>query len=792
VVDRFLGEALRRLDARLLDACDLEEQRAVLLAGDGRPGWDGVRNLARPAVGDLAAAGPAVEPLLPADDSVFRRVGKALGMDECELEALLVVLAPHVEPRYSAIYAVLQDDLGQPRPTERLLYALVARQPHRRRVLAESLGPAGRLVRSGFLARGAGHHPPLATPVALPEDVVAALLGWPEPPVPGALSTRRAVGTGDPDGPAPDGAPWQVVYGSGDRSAVARAAAGPGTALVEVAVPPRSTTDPAAVCRAAWRVGVCTGALPVLDLSALDDADVTAVAQVVEELVADLGGRAWLVCRNPLPVAVPHVEAAAPAWATRRRRWLEEAERRGVPLAEADADRLAARHRLDAPGIRGVFEAATAWDAEALDEVAARMGVEHVRHSVRTAPVRTFDDLVLRDTTRDGLDRLVHYVRARDRVAEDLGLERRYRLERGPITLFSGRSGTGKTLAAEAVAGALGRPLHTVDLAQLVSKYIGETEKHVDEVLSQAERASAVLFFDEADALFSNRLEKASSSSEQFANMLVGYLLQRIETHDGLVILATNLRHSIDEAFLRRFQFRIEFPLPEADERLRIWDLMLPSGVERAGDVDLARLASEHRLAGGDIRNAALKAIFLAHRRGGPVTQDDLTRGVALELLEMGRLSRRSDLDGGPDDLPADRGELLRACLDDVSEQLEDYLRARFLKEIHLVHGSPTEERLAGKRPAVSIALFRLAARRGADGLRAGLIVSTWAHLAEEESELLGVVHQALSNMALRPVRGRDTRLRVQESHDFDLLHRFWSSHDHPVRASVVVDVEIE
>jgi hypothetical protein len=785
--DPFVAEALRRLDARLLDVSDDEERRAVLLSGDGRPGWDGVRNLARPAVADLNPTGASSEPLLPGDDSVFRRVGKALELEECELEALLVVLAPHVEPRYSSIYAVLQDDLAQPQPTERLLSMLLARRPEHRAGLAACLGPTGRLARSGFLARVAGAFPPLARPFALPEDVAAALLGAAQPPVPDALAQRWTVGCGDENQPAP----WQVVHGSGDRAAVARSLAGTDQ-VVEVLVPPRPA-DVAAVCRAAWRVGVCTGALPLLDLTQLDDSDLAGVARGVQELVHDLGGRAWLLSRNPLPLAVPHVEAAAPGWAERRHAWLAEADRRGVPLDSADADRLAARHRLDRPAIRDVFEAAVSPDVDDLDDVAASMGVENVRHSVRSVPTRTFDDLVLRDTTRDGLDRLLHYMLVRERVGQDLGLERRYRLERGPITLFSGRSGTGKTLAAEAVAAALGRPLHTVDLADLVSKYIGETEKHVDEVLSQAERASAVLFFDEADALFSNRLEKASSSSEHFANMLVGYLLQRIEAHDGLVILATNLRHAIDDAFLRRFQFRIEFPLPKPDERRQIWELMLPPAVERDKGVDLAKLAEAHRLAGGDIRNAALKAIFLAHRRGGPVTQEDLKRGVALELLEMGRLSRRDDPgDGIPDTIGADRGELLRACLDDVHDQLDHYLRARFLKEIHLVHGSPTEDRLAGKRPAVSIALFRLAARRGDDGLRAGLIVSTWASLAEEESELLGVVHQALSGMTLGAAHGHEAKLRVQESHDFDLLHRFWSSHDLPVRASVVVDVEID
>src|SRR6185503_10583612 len=218
-------------------------------------------------------------------------------------------------------------------------------------------------------------------------------------------------------------------------------------------------------------------------------------------------------------------------------------------------------------------------------------------------------------------------------IADAQGLDARFRLRRGPVVLFSGRSGTGKTLAAEVVAGAVGRPLFTVDLSQLVSKYIGETEKHIDDVLRGGERAGAVLFFDEADAMFSSRTD-VSTSNDRYANLEVGYLLQRIEQHDGLVILATNLNQSIDEAFLRRFHARVEFPFPEPSERRRIWELMLAG---TAADVNLERIACQ-RLAGGDIRNAALKAIFLAAQDGSPVGQVHVERAVALELYELGRL----------------------------------------------------------------------------------------------------------------------------------------------------------
>jgi hypothetical protein len=695
---------------------------------------------------------------------------------------LLVLLAAHVEPRYQSVYAVLQDDLGQHRATERLLHTILGRD-----VLPSGwLGAAGRLVRSGFVVRLPGAYPPLARPLDLPEDVVAALLGAPEPPVAQAVSQRWMTGTGDePADPAP---PIRVVFGHGDLAMTARSLVPGRRRVLLVGLP----ADAGAVAAAAWRAGLCGDALPLLDLSNVEETQAGAVARGVEELVT-LGGAAWLLCREPLAVPVSHVEAVALGWAGRRDLWLAEAAARRVALTDAEAGELATRHRVDGRGVRRVFDTAAGGDVTpaGLDAVAAGLGVEHVRHSRRTLPTRDFDDLVLRPTTRAALDRLVHYVRHRDQVAEELGLERRYRLESGPIALFSGVSGTGKTLAAEAVAAALGRPMHTVDLARLVSKYIGETEKNVDEVMSQAERASAVLFFDEADSLFGNRTERASGAGDHFANMLVGYLLQRIEQHDGPTILATNLRGGIDEAFLRRFQFRVEFPFPEADERQRIWELMLPADAIAADDVDLGRLAKAHRLTGGDIRNAALKALFLAHRRHAAIGHDDLEQAIALELLEMGRLSRQTDL---PPDatVEPDRGELLRASLDDLHDQLSVWLRQRFLKEIHIVHGSPTDQLLSGRKPAVSVALFRVAARRGADGLRAGFVVSAWSHRAEEESELLGVVHEALTGMTLSRMHGRDARLRVQESHDFDLLHRFWSSHGQALRASVLVDIEID
>lgn len=807
MLDPHLAEALSALDGRLLAACDEEERRAALLAGDGRPGWDGVRNLARPAaptllyVRDAAEVAPAC--LVPPGHPAFDRLAVDAGLTGLERDILLVLAAGHVEPRYQALYALLQDDTGQGRPTERLLFTLLGTTAGRRRELTGCLGAAGPLLRSGMVRRLAGSYAPLGRPLELAEEIAAVLLNDPSPAVPGALTQRRSPATG-PAGAAPGvarspvpagaGPPVQVVHGPGDAPGVARSLLPAGATMLSATIAP-DERGPGA-CLAAWRIGLATGVHPVLDLRGWPEDRVEPVAAELDTLTREVGGRVWLCTRAPLAHRLPHVEARAPGFAGRRQAWQDEAAARGLALPAEAAAALASAHRLDAPAIREVFAAAAAGPVAGLDRrldaAADRLRPVEVPRSLRTTPRRTFDDLALPAATRDALDRIVHFVRRRDQLAERQGLARRFPVDRGPLVLFAGRSGTGKTAAAEAVAQALGRPLHTVDISQLLSKYIGDSEKHVDEVLAHAQEQTGVLLCDEADALFSSRTEQSQSAGEHFANVLVGYLLQRIERHDGTVILSTNLRNAIDDAFSRRFSFRVEFPMPSPAERLRIWQLMLLPGVPQEDGLDLKRLAERHTLSGGDISNAALRAIFLADREHRPLSQDHLDRAIATELLEQGRLSRRPAL-GTPDGTlgEPDRGQLVRALTDRLEAELTAQLRRRFLKEVHLVHGSPTEQALAGRRPAVSLSMFRLAARRGARGLRAGFIASAWSTLPEEEYELTGVMHEVLTAMDLRELAGRTATMRMQESYDFDLLHKFWSSHDRPVRPSLVFDVEV-
>jgi SpoVK/Ycf46/Vps4 family AAA+-type ATPase len=205
----------------------------------------------------------------------------------------------------------------------------------------------------------------------------------------------------------------------------------------------------------------------------------------------------------------------------------------------------------------------------------------------------------------------------------------------GVSVLFAGPSGTGKTMAASVLAATLGLDLYAVDLAAVVSKYVGETEKHLAQVFDEAAGGSAVLFFDEADALFGRRTQ-VRDAHDRYANLETSFLLQKVEDHDGLVVLATNLRKNMDEAFVRRLAATVEFPMPDEADRLRLWQGVWPDPTPRDPDLDLPLLARLVELPGGNIRNIALAGAFLAAADGGVVRMEHLRRAAVGEYRKLG------------------------------------------------------------------------------------------------------------------------------------------------------------
>jgi len=250
----------------------------------------------------------------------------------------------------------------------------------------------------------------------------------------------------------------------------------------------------------------------------------------------------------------------------------------------------------------------------------------------RIEPSVTWDDLVLPPTTLSLLHEIPAEVRQRSKVYDDWGFSRKMNRGFGISALFTGPSGTGKTMAAEVTARDLSLPLYRVDLSAVVSKYIGETEKNLRRLFDTAEDSGAILLFDEADALFGKRSE-VKDSHDRYANIEISYLLGRLESYRGVAILATNMKSALDPAFLRRLRFIVEFPLPDQECRIAIWRRIFPPQAPTR-DLDFAKL-SRLNIAGGSIRNIALNAAFLAAAADESVCMAHLLQAARSEYARL-------------------------------------------------------------------------------------------------------------------------------------------------------------
>ncbi|MBX3156789.1 MAG: ATP-binding protein [Deltaproteobacteria bacterium] len=322
--------------------------------------------------------------------------------------------------------------------------------------------------------------------------------------------------------------------------------------------------------------------------------------------------------------------------------------RRALPMAsQADAEILSAMYPL-APAM---IEAAGRSAIEQCGD--ERMSPEHVEAGLRVAlderlaglatPVQvtqTWSDLVLSEDQRAAVAELVARVRGRRRVFEEWGFGNKVGRGIGVSALFSGPPGTGKTMTAGLVARELRVELYQVDTSRIVSKWIGETQKNLAALFDAAEAGGAVLLFDEADALFARRTE-VRTSNDRHANQEVDYLLQRLESYRGMCILTTNHESAIDEAFRRRISVHVRFQLPDADERLLLWQSMIPDAAPRAEDLRLEDLARRFAMSGGYIRNAALRAAFVAADEDCAIDHSRLARAALLEYEALGKIATR-------------------------------------------------------------------------------------------------------------------------------------------------------
>ncbi|MGW6980442.1 AAA family ATPase [Streptomyces sp. NPDC054932] len=609
---------------------------------------------------------PALAPAAPPPGSPLDVLATRFALEPLDVDLLLVAVAPDLDARFERLYGYLNDDLTRRRPTVGLALELCGRTGSAAgRFRLSATAP---LVTGGLVEVTEPERPPLSRVLAVPDRVTAHLLGDPSP------DPRLAdvLGQAHQD-PAVDPAELRravAAAGSGTRhvhlrarggdpqglAAAALHACGPGPLALDAAALAQHVRALPELARATAREARLTGAGVLLGpLEELPDRP-DERARVLRTLCTALRG---------IPLFTYGTSGWEPAWAadtpvtltvaaptpdrhvTRWRHALEEAA--GEHGAGADADALArsvAAHRLDAGQLRRAADTAVrtaALDGRPLSPdglrtaVRAQNGAGLARLARRVEPAVGWDDLVLPAPTHRRLRELAVRARHRDQVLGQWGMRPGGGRGRGVIALFAGSSGTGKTMSAEVVAADLGMDLYVVDLSTVVDKYVGETEKNLERIFTEASAVNAVLLFDEADAIFGKRSE-VKDAHDKHANMESAYLLQRMESFDGIAILTTNLRANLDEAFTRRLDVVADFPVPDATQRLALWERCLGDRLPRAGDLDLGFCADRFELAGGSIRACAVTAAYSAAASGEPLTMGQVVTAVAQEYRKLGRL----------------------------------------------------------------------------------------------------------------------------------------------------------
>ncbi|MDX3695100.1 ATP-binding protein [Streptomyces europaeiscabiei] len=687
-------------DALLLRLARLRDRVAELVArrsaGDPTAGdplrglyvsEEGVRHLLGPSTGSYAPVFEGFEAAEAAPDGPLERLAGRLGLTELDTRILLIALAPDLDRSYEQLYGYLNDDVSRRRATVGLALDLCGLPVHLARARARFL-PSAPLSALGLLTVEETERPFLGRALRVPDRLVAHLLGddtldaglvghvrqlaWPSSSR-SSLDAPSSSAAPSSLSPSPSLSPSQspspslsvsVEDGGFTARLAARLAAAPvtvhlrehreGDGLVRASAALRAAgmealhlTPPAAqdetavllprLLREARLRGCAIVVSPLPEkpgplFRALTAADVSVLftgAQPYDPHWCD---------RDPLVLDVPRPPSGAvDAWSAALG---AGSEGPGFDLAATVApyrlggDRIerAARAAVDLAAFDGT--PVTAAHLRLAARLQSASGLE--RHARRIRPDVGWDDLVLPDKPLAQLRELALRARHRDRVLGDWRLSAGGGRGHGVLGLFAGESGTGKTLSAEVVAAELGLDLYVVQLSSIVDKYVGETEKNLERIFTEADRTDAVLLFDEADAVFGKRSE-VKDSHDKYANMESAYLLQRLESFDGIALLTTNLRANIDEAFTRRLDLVVDFPFPDTAQRLALWRHSL-AAVPRADDTDPAAVARDFELAGGSIRSAVVTAAYAAAGRAGSVTTADLREGAEREYRKAGRL----------------------------------------------------------------------------------------------------------------------------------------------------------
>lgn len=579
-----------------------------------------------------------------------------------EVQCLLLCAAPQIDRSYERIFSYVLDDLNRRQPCVELLCLLGATTLAEHLSRRPALGAYGSLRRTGMLRAYGTAGNELRQELCLGEGMLDCLCGIGDPAAfhdpaevqsPAlALNAEEAsqaefLGCGLRDGGLDIVGVWGPAR-SGHADVAAQLARAAGKPLRRC---PQGGAD---TLRPALDAAAALGAMLWVPTEGWTDEATSALADLLTASRVPIvltGVHAWRPAT--LLAARPYAELriAAPAHAVRHALWSQ-----ALPESEAaQANSLASRYRVSAAEVRAAVRTGNA--SARLEGAGAEATLaDHLERACATVlrpvaqryatlidPQRGPADLVLPPALHRQVMEVASFYRAWPGVAEQWGYGRLLGGRGGIKALFTGDSGTGKTLAAEVIAGELGMPLLKIDLSQVVSKWVGETEQHLEALFREAEDSHGVLFFDEADALFGKRGE-VQHGVDRYANLEVSYLLQRIEDYAGLVVLASNLKDNIDAAFTRRFQMTVHFPRPEPGERRRLWEIAFPPGAPLEAGLDLDALARLN-LTGAGITGAARTAALLAAAEGcEAISPRHLVQALARQYQREARVLMPSEL----------------------------------------------------------------------------------------------------------------------------------------------------
>ncbi len=636
----------------------------------------------------------------------LEHLANVFNLDRFERDALLICLAPSLDIRYEQLYGYLQDNLNRRRPTVNLVLNLLC-EPGPERLLKLPYfvedAPLHRyhLIQSTPEPRTQDPSP-LAQVLTPDPTLLAWLLGdyrprpelnrhirlaWPQitetdrllaretlPQLRQTINEQAILALYGPDRLRQEAAA-RLLAAETDQPLL----------IIDLAAMTNEDLSPLQVLRLAIRDARLTQAVPILFGW---DSSLTSEGTIPTALLTELcrhpglvivaGQRRWQPVGLNRSRPLHRLEFPVPDFPQRQAIWthfmgmpppkspLEGGTGDDLVIVKAsplEGGRLEGGPSLDIPALSGQFALTTgkirdviASARDAASERGSEMQNEDLFAAARShsnprlaelarqiEPRFGWADIILPADQLTMLGEVVATVRERPKVLDEWGVGQKLASSAGVTVLFAGPPGTGKTMAAEVIAAELGLDLYKIDLSNVVSKYIGETEKNLEKIFNEAQSSNAILFFDEADAIFGKRSE-VKDAHDRYANIEVSYLLQRMEDYDGITILATNLRANLDEAFTRRLHFAIDFPFPEAEDRLRIYQALFPPEVPRVTELDFDHLARRFELAGGNIRNVIVSAAYLAAADGGRVTMEHLLHGTRRELQKMGRLVGEGEL----------------------------------------------------------------------------------------------------------------------------------------------------